>query len=290
MPAVELVHAAGAELGEGPAWDAKSATLYWVDILERRVHAYRGGAHASLQLGATPGCLAPCRDGRLALAARDADGACHFSLLDPENGRLEPLAAAPEPAGNRFNDGKCDPRGRFLAGTMDVGEQAASGSLYSFDGARVTRLLEGLRISNGLAWSPEGTTLYHIDTPARQVTAYTYDLESGRIADPRVVVRVPPELGWPDGMASDTAGNLWVALWGGAAVTRWDPQGGALLERLPVPARNVTSVVFGGRDLDELFITSARAGLAPGEPAGEHAGGLFCARPGVEGVPTFEFG
>ena len=134
--------------------------------------------------------------------------------------------------GNRFNDGKCDPAGRFLAGTMDDAEKEASGSLYSYspDGTLKT-LLTGLRISNGLTWSPDHQTFYHIDTPTRQVTAFDYDLATGNLANPRPVISIPPELGWPDGMTSDAEGMLWVAMWGGAKLTRWNPATGQLAGR-----------------------------------------------------------
>ena len=111
----------------------------------------------------------------------------------------------------------------------------------------VTRLLDGIRISNGLAWSPDYKTFYYIDTPTREVKAFDYDLSTGQIANPRVVITVPETLGWPDGMTSDTEGNLWIAMWGGAQVTRWNPQSGKLLEQIPLPAKNVTSCVFGGK-------------------------------------------
>ena len=118
---------------------------------------------------------------------------------------------ADEPANNRFNDGKCDPRGRFLAGTMEMDENAPNGSLYSFDGDSVTKLLGDVTISNGLAWSPDYKTLYYIDTPSHEVKAFDYDLENGTIGNMRVVIKISDALGHPDGMTSDTQGNLWIA-------------------------------------------------------------------------------
>ena len=287
----EIIRAAGALLGEGPAWDARSESLYWVDILGKRVHFHRDHEHGHIQLEAMPGCLAPCKDGGLVLALSASGGDSCFAHLETASGRLTALAAVEEPPSNRFNDGKCDPRGRFLAGTMDRDEKAASGSLYSFDGKRTTRLLAGLRISNGLAWSPDFRTMYHIDTPAREIRAYAYDPETGQMHDPRVVIAVPAPMGWPDGMTSDTEGNLWIAMWDGAQVTRWDPRRGELIESIPLPARNVTSAVFGGRDMNELYITSARTGLdAAGLANYKSSGHLMRVRTGVTGMPTFEFG
>jgi sugar lactone lactonase YvrE len=194
--------------------------------------------------------------------------------------------------GNRFNDGKCDPAGRFLAGTMDDAEVEASGSLYSLalDGT-VKTLLTGLRISNGLAWSPDHRTFYHIDTPTHLVTAYDYDLATGDIANPHTAITVSSELGWPDGMTSDMEGMLWVAMWGGAKLTRWNPVTGQLLENISFPALNVSSCAFGGSDLTDLYVTSARKGMSAEElEQYPLSGGLFRIKTNIQGMPTFTFG
>jgi len=280
---VELLFDAKAALGEGPVWDARTQTLYWLDILNKRVYA---NAEVLIELDEFVGCLASCKSGGLILTKRFS-----FWTFEPDSAQLTFLSALEnEPSNNRFNDGKCDPRGRFLAGTMDMGEKDPNGSLYSFDGRSVTRLLSGITISNGLTWSPDHKTFYYIDTPTREVKAFDYDLKTGAIASPRVAVRVPESLGWPDGMTSDMQGNLWIAMWGGAQVTKWDPHTGQLLERIPVPAKNVSSCVFGGKDLNELYITSARVGLDEATlnqyPL---TGGVFRLETNVEGVPAFEF-
>jgi sugar lactone lactonase YvrE len=299
---VEIIHAASATLGEGPAWDAKSQTLYWVDILEKRIHYHRNDDNGFIQLDEMPGCLAPCKNGTLLIAA-----CASILTLDPFDQRFNKLSASTqdkpasatqtvlatvtEPANNRFNDGKCDPAGCFLAGTMNMDEKSPTGALYSFDGQTVTRLLDGIRISNGLAWSPDHKTLYYIDTPTREVKAFDYDLFTGLIANPRVVITIPETLGWPDGMTSDTDGNLWIAMWSGASVTRWDPQKGQLVEQIPLPAKNVTSCIFGGKGLDELYVTSARLGLnKPDLTDYRHSGSLMRVKTKVRGMPTFEFG
>jgi len=282
----ELIYDAQAMLGEGPAWEAETNTLYWVDILHRRIHYHREGENSFFPLDEMPGCVAPAKDGTLLVAARAA-----FIRYDPATSAQTVLSYVREPAGNRFNDGKCDPAGRFLAGTMDMEEKKASGALYSFHNGEVTCLLESVRISNGLAWSPDFKTFYHTDTPTREVKAFDYNLESGQIANPRVVIRVPDALGWPDGMTSDTNGCLWIGMWGGGQVTRWDPSSGSLLAQIPFPARNVTSCVFGGEDLDELYVTSARAGLDENDLAKyPSSGSLMRVRAGVQGMPTFKFG
>lgn len=282
----EIIHIAGATLGEGPAWDAKTGALYWVDILEKQIHFHRGDENRFIQLNEMPGCLAPTKDDSLLVATRAS-----ILDLDPATSKQTVLASVNEPANNRFNDGKCDPNGRFLAGTMNMDEKSPTGALYTFDGQTVTRLLDGIRISNGLAWSPDYKTFYYIDTPTREVTAFDYDLSNGQIANPRVVITVPEALGWPDGMTSDTEGTLWIAMWGGAQVTRWNPQNGELLEQIALPAKNVTSCVFGGDDLIELYITSARVGLDKADLAEyRYSGSLMRVQTKVRGMPTFEFG
>jgi sugar lactone lactonase YvrE len=197
---------------------------------------------------------------------------------------------ADEPANNRFNDGKCDPRGRFLAGTMDMGETDPNGSLYSFNGQSVTKLFGNVTISNGLTWSPDYKTLYYIDTPTHEVKAFDYDMETGTIDNMRVVVQLSDSLGHPDGMTSDTQGNLWIAMWGGAQVTKWNPNSGQLLDRIPVPAKNVSCCVFGGENRNELFITSARVGLYE-DTLQQYplTGGVFRLETNVEGMPSFKF-
>lgn len=305
----EILHAAGATLGEGPAWDAKTGTLYWVDILEKRLYYYRGDENGFLQLDEMPGCVASCKDGSLILAVsgiamdgkfeKTGQKSSRFASLEPfdqtrekpATAKLTTLASLTESANNRFNDGKCDPAGRFLAGSMNLDEKTPSGALYSYDGERVIRLLDGIRISNGLAWSPDHKSLYYIDTPTREVKAFDYDLSTGQIANPRAVIQVPEALGWPDGMTSDLEGDLWIAMWGGAQVTRWNPQDGKLLEQIPLPAKNVTSCVFGGDHLNELYITSARKGLDNADlTAYRHSGSLMRVQTRVQGMPTFEFG
>ncbi len=279
---LELIIDAKATLGEGPAWDSKTQTLYWLDILEKRIYA---GTRILAELDDFVGCIAPRKNGNLLVGKRFS-----FADLEPDSGQVTVLASVNEPPQNRFNDGKCDPAGRFLAGTMDMNEKDASGILYSFDGSQVTRLLDGIRISNGLAWSVDHQTFYYIDTPTREVKAFDYDIANGQIVNPRVVIRVPESLGWPDGMTSDTEGNLWIAIWGGAQVTKWNPNSGKLLEQIPVPALHTSSCVFGGANMNELYVTSARAGMSEDNiKKYPLSGGLFKVVTNVEGMPTFEF-
>ena len=282
----ELLLDAKAVLGEGPLWDSKSQSLLWLDIRGRRLHTYQDGRDNSLQLDGLVSCIAPRRDGGL-VAAMGAS----FVTLDRVTGNRTLLASVNEPTTNRFNDGKCDPAGRFLAGTMDDAEKAASGILYSFEAGRSPRrLLDGIRISNGLAWSPDHKIFYYIDTPTRQVRAFDYDLDTGGISNPRVAVEVPASMGWPDGMTSDLEGRLWIALWGGARVARWNPLDGRLEAEVSVPALQTSSCVFGGPRRDILYVTSARVGMDESALAKYPlSGGVFQIQTQTQGMKTFEF-
>jgi len=260
-----------------------AGALYWIDILNKRIYA---NGDVFLEADETIGCLSLRKDGGLIFTKRFS-----FWTCDSDSSNLTLLSTLEnEPANNRFNDGKCDPRGRFLAGTMDMGETGPNGSLYSFNGQSVTKLFGNVTISNGLTWSPDYKTLYYIDTPSHEVKAFDYDMETGAIDNMRVVVQLSDSLGHPDGMTSDTQGNLWIAMWGGAQVTKWNPSTGQLLEQIPVPAKNVSSCVFGGENRNELFITSARVDLDE-DTLKQYplTGGVFRLETTVEGMPMFEF-
>jgi sugar lactone lactonase YvrE len=285
----ELLLDACADLGEGPAWDMVKKQLYWVDIRagDLHIHQPENGADIRIPLGENVGCVAPCQNGDLVVGLRG-----RIATLNPSTQKLTELVTLEEHLpGNRFNDGKCDPAGRFLAGTMDNAEEEASGTLYSYSSTGALKtLLTGIRISNGITWSPDHKTFYHIDTPLHQITAFDYDLASGELCRPRPIITIPPELGWPDGMTSDSQGNLWVAMWGGAKITRWNPTSGDLMESIPVPAFNVTSCIFGGENLTDLYITSARKGLNREQVSKyPHSGGLFRIKTKTQGMQTFSF-
>jgi sugar lactone lactonase YvrE len=277
------------DLGEGPAWDSQAGILSFVDIRTGDLHLFNpvNHHHRTFNLGEPVGCAAPSGTNEFILGLRSG-----IWTFTPSTQTLTQILRPENIPGNRFNDGKCDPRGRFLAGSMDNAEKENTGSLYSYspDGTSKT-LLTGLGISNGLTWSPDHKTFYFIDTPTREVMAYDYDLDNGNIANPRPVFHVPDGMGWPDGMTSDTDGMLWVAMWGGAKLTKWNPADGQLLDVYPIPALNVSACCFGGPDLTELYITSARKGMTEAQLA-EYplTGGLFRLTPGVRGMPTFKFG
>jgi len=285
---IELVLDARADLGEAPSWDADARVLTWVDITKGLVHRFDPGTERDevLEVGQPVGAAVPTSSGRVALAANSG-----FLLLDPATGSLERVADVesdvPE---TMMNDGKCDPGGRFWAGTKDVEGRRPLGSLYRLDADhRLTRVLKDVTISNGLGWSPDHRTMYYIDSTTYRMDAFDYDDTSGAVSNRRPHVEIPQEWGLPDGMTVDEEGFLWVAFWGGSAVRRLAPDGRVdAIVRFPVT--QVTSCAFGGPDLSDLFVTSARSGLTDAAMSEQPlAGGLFRARPGVRGLPSTPF-
>jgi sugar lactone lactonase YvrE len=279
---------AGATLGEGPVWDEEQQRLLWVDILPGLVHRFdpATGSDDTFGVGKPVGSASLRRDGGLVLAVEDG-----FALLDPAWQRLDQVAVIEHPGPPaRFNEGKCDPAGRFLAGTMAYDETAGAGSLYRLDpDLAVTKLLDGVTISNGLAWSADGTTMYYIDSPTQGVDAFLYDIDTGRLANRRRVVDIPAAAGIPDGMTIDADGCLWMALYGGSAVHRYAPDG-HLDTTVSFPATNITCPVFGGREFHQLYVTSARDGLDERQRAAQpHAGAVFAVDVGARGLPGQRF-
>jgi len=290
MGGLELAADAKADLGEGPVWHPVEQALYWVDITGKTLHRYNpaDGSTASRTFDKMLGAAVPCRDGGFMLAMQDGI----YRLKAFGEGEPE-LAARPEElhGGIRFNDGKCDPRGRFWAGTMSLADVPNQGTLYRIGPDFVPHaMVRRVSISNGLAWDTARGVMYYIDTPTRTVAAYDYNEETGEISNGRTAVRIAEEDGSPDGMSIDAEGKLWVALWGGGQVVRYDPATGAKLERIAVPAAHTTSCAFGGANLDELYITTARIGRTEQQLAAEPAAGaLFRIRVNVRGLPTTLF-
>ncbi|MCR4286083.1 MAG: SMP-30/gluconolactonase/LRE family protein, partial [Candidatus Kaiserbacteria bacterium] len=216
-----------------------------------------------------------------------------FGRYDTKSGVLEMLATVEhENSSIRFNDGKCDPAGRFWAGTMAQDGTPDAGSLYCLDyDLIVTKKLGGIGISNGIGWSPKADKMYYIDSRSQKVVEYSYDLASGAISSPRTVVEIEVKEGTPDGMCVDAEGMLWVALWDGGKVIRINPKNGERLSEVMVPkVQKVTSCAFGGKDLSTLFITTARVDLSPDEERRQpDAGSLFSVVVGVRGLPANVF-
>jgi len=286
---VELIVDAQAALGEGALWDARASRLWWVDIDGCRLHAFDplAGHDVEWPIGQKVTTVVPRRRGGLILGLQHG-----IAAFDPATGQLtalvDPEAHLPD---NRFNDGKCDPQGRFWAGTMSMVRQPRAASLYCLDAdGRVSQRLEGVTTSNGLCWSRDGRTMYYIDTGTRQVDRFDFDPDAGAISNRRPIIRFADGMGRPDGMTIDADGMLWIAHWDGSAVTRWNPDSGTMLMRIDVPALNVSSCALGGPKLDTLYITTARNRTSPEQlERFPHAGGLFACVPGPVGLPAFEY-
>ena len=275
-------------VGEGPVWDDRRGLLWWIDVKNPRLFRYdpSGGDNRELVMPERIGCVAVRQGGGLIGAFMSG-----FKWIDPETGATTSIVD-PEPAqpGNRFNDGKCDRRGRLLAGTMDNAEIECTGTLYRLDpDLSVHVMCTDVHLSNGLGWSPDDRILYYTDSLRRTIWAYDYDLDAGAIANRRVFARVPDQAGVPDGLCVDAEGCVWSAHWGGWRLTRYAPDG--RIERvveMPVPQPSCPA--FGGPELDVLYVSSAAIGMTPADFArAPDGGGLFALDVGVRGLPVNRF-
>lgn len=309
-PDLKPVLTARARLGEGPVWDERTQLLYWVDIYNHRVHQFNPetGRNRFIDVGETVGAIAlvepaaaadPSVSETLIMALRHG-----LAYLDLGTGHVTPITTVePDKPLNRFNDGKCDTHGRFWFGSMcGDGKQ---GSLYRYgkevstccrtsapapDTANPLAHLEsGLEISNGLGWSPDNQTFYLTDSPLQTIFAYDFDEETGSIRDRRVLIDVTHESFFPDGLTVDSEGCLWVAMWDGWCVVRFDPTG-AEMGRIQLPIQRPTSCTFGGKTLSQLYITSASVGLSEAEiETSFWSGDLFCVETNIQGLPSHRF-
>lgn len=282
-----------AEIGEGPSWDSDNDLLYWVDIPKARIFVYNPYTNHNRMIDLsynfeTVSSVAARKSGGLVFTADRKFAAINL--------RTEGVAILGEvesdKPGNRFNDGKCDPAGRFVAGTMKKNPDGRpDGTLYIMDADHSIRVLEtGLGISNGLGWSPDYTKFYLADSESKEVWKYDYDLDKGEIRNRQVAFTLPLGMGVADGMTIDAEGMIWLALWDGAQITRWNPSTGQYLSAYKFPAKRTSSCVFGGPDLDELFVTSAATGLDEMEHLiYPYNGSLMRYRTMYTGMPCFAF-
>ncbi|MBA4178709.1 MAG: gluconolactonase [Leptothrix sp. (in: Bacteria)] len=280
-------------LGESPFWHPDEAALYWCDIPGRALHRWvpAGAAHTCWPIESEPGCCAPLPGGDLLLACRD--GLFRFS---PRSGRRRPLAAPPyDPAHERFNDGKADPQGRFWVGTIYEPRTPPNAALWRWAGGKLDRMAGDITVSNGLAFSPDGRTMYRSDTTSHRVFALDFDGSDGSLSRQRLFAEFPPKPagqypatygGRPDGAAVDAEGAYWCAMFEGQRLLRFAPDG-RLLQALALPVRCPTMPCFGGSDLRTLFVTSARQNRPADELAAQPlAGGVLSLRVDVPGLPV----
>lgn len=274
------------DLGEGPLWDERADTLHWVDINAGEIwsHDFKANATTSFDTGETVGMCALDASGHMVAALQ-------HDIVRFHDGQRTVLASAETHlADNRFNDGKCDARGRLLAGTMATKGDKAMGAFYSLTEGQPLRVLAtDIGCSNGVGWSVDNKTLYYVDTPSGHLWGFDYDIDTGKATNRRSLIDYTKEPGNFDGLCVDGEGMIWAAHWGGHRVSRWDPKTGKKLSEIMVPAPFVTSCCFGGPDMQTLYITTARGGEKDreGYPL---AGSLFAVRPGVAGLPMHRFG
>ena len=281
----KLILDAKAIVGEGALWHPHEKVLYWVDIEGKMLHIFDP---ATEQDKAFPvkeriGTVVPLEKGGVIVALQNG-----IHKLDTKTEELTFIANPIKEKDIRFNDGKCDPAGRFWVGTMALDARKGAAVLYRIDTDKtIHQVLDNLTISNGIVWSADQKTMYFIDTPTGQVQAFDFNGKTGEIGNGRVVVEIAKSEGSPDGMAIDADGNLWIALHKGGAVGCWNPITGKLLEKITVAAPQTTSCAFGGENLDTLYITSGTEGLTEKQQKQYPAsGGIFAVKPGVRGVPA----
>jgi sugar lactone lactonase YvrE len=292
-PDVQLAVASPSLLGESPVWHPREQALYYVDIAGRRLNRFdpRRGDLSHWDLHGEPGSCCACLDGSLLLAMRD--GLWRFR---PASGETTRLAPPPYDASKeRFNDGKCDPLGRFWIGTMYEPRDAPRAALYCYADGRLERKAEDVTVSNGLAWSPDGRTMYWSDTTSHSVHAFDVDPVDGELSRRRLFASFPVKRpdqdlasygGRPDGAAVDAEGCYWLAMFEGQRLLRLSPEG-ELIRELRLPVRCPTMPCFGGADLKTLYITTGRANRPPAELAEQPwAGCVLSLRVDVPGLPS----
>ena len=293
-PTIKARHALTTQstLGEGPLWDPQRNAFWWIDIIDKKLHLFDPATqnNRTWQLNQMPGTVVTRQAGGLVLALENG-----FALFDPDTEEIkflgDPESKLPE---NRFNDGKCDPQGRFWAGTMRTENhmEQFTGSLYSLEqqGEIITRLGSQIGVSNGIAWSADSRFMYFIDSPTRQIFKFDYEPITGEIGNRQIVFEAPEGLGFPDGMAIDSDDHLWVAFWGGGCVAKIDPSNGSIHERVLVPVTAPTACAFGGPNMNQLLITTASLGLDQEAKSSQPmAGDLFIAEVSAQGVIPFQY-
>jgi sugar lactone lactonase YvrE len=286
----ELVTGHSCSLGECPVWDYRQQRICWIDITNREVHSYypKNNMHSTCKVGEVIGAIALTNTGSIIAALNN-----RFATINLDSGLTSALASIGTINSDiRFNDGKCDPAGRFWAGTMSVSNCPDGGALYAIESDfTVKTKLKAVGCSNGLAWSPDNKILYYIDTPTKSVAAYHYDTATGNIDGGRIVIRIPEADGYPDGMTIDNEGMLWIALWNGWKIVRYNPNTGAKLAEIKLPVSKVTSCVFGGDTLTDLYITTAKTEVVENCPDEQPLSGcLFVIKNcGFKGLKAFEF-
>ena len=290
---IECVLHSDATVGESPVWHIAEQRLYWIDIQGKQIHRFDPATRTdeSFELPEIVTCIQLRAKGGLVLTLKK-----HFAFFNPDSNHLQKLASVEEDLPqNRFNDGKCDPQGRFWAGTMDVKDwKKPSGNLFRMDADRtVSKMQSQVICSNGSGWSPDGRTMYYTESFRYAIFAYDFDPASGTISNRRTFAEIDANDrnagGFPDGMTVDAEGFVWSNQVGVGKIVRYDPQGN--IERIvQMPVPRATDCTFGGKNLDTLYITSARETMTPAQlQQAPLSGSLFAIDAGVRGLPPTLF-
>lgn len=285
MKIASLLHKSNAFLGEGPLWHPARKSVFWVDIESMILYEYQfeTGQNLSYRFDRRVSLVVRHTDGNLLLGFQGGIG-----YFNPDTGLLRMLHNIEIDLPNhRCNDGGCDANGRLWVGTMERTYKTGAGSLYSIDhDTQPVKKKNNISISNGLVWSADNTKMYFIDSPTQKVQLFNFSKDAGDIHFVKICIDIPKEMGTPDGMCIDEEGMLWIAHWGGYGVYRWNPGTGECIEKIEVPAPNVTACTFAGEQLDQLVITTARQDMNDADlGTWPLSGSLFTAFPGVRGRP-----
>ncbi|WP_082113266.1 SMP-30/gluconolactonase/LRE family protein [Kordia jejudonensis] len=286
---VTVAYKTDAALGEGAFWNHETNELYWIDIEGKTAHIFnpKTTENRSFPTASHIGTIVPKNKNEALIAL--VDGIYTMNVHTGETTVFADMKA--QLTGCRLNDGKCDPAGRLWVGSMNWQQEKGKAKLFAIqNNGAVTTKLDSVTISNGIVWTKDQKTMYYIDTPTSQIKAYDYDNATGNISNERVAVQVSSDLGFPDGMAIDAEDMVWVGMWNGNAVIRFNPKTGELLQKIEVPAHNITSCAFGGDNLEILYITSAKLDMTK-EEAEKYplAGSIFQVQTGVKGVKSAFF-
>ncbi|MHB1345908.1 MAG: SMP-30/gluconolactonase/LRE family protein [Candidatus Humimicrobiaceae bacterium] len=277
-------------LGEGPCWDSGNNRIYWIDLIEKAIHFFnlKNNKIQTIKLNKFVGSIGLRKSGGL-IAALD-DG--FYFINEGINKEVLVKKVKDNLGGKRFNDGKVDAMGNFWTGSISYGENLPTGILYCLESnLKLKENLNNITISNGITWSLDNKKMYFIDTPTLRVDVFDFDIYKNDIKNRKTAFEISKEIGYPDGMTIDVEGKLWIAHWGGNKVCRWDPVTKKIITIVDIPAVRVSSCIFGGVDLNDLFVTTAKRGFAENMNVQDDKDGgyIYRIQTNTKGIDSFKF-
>ncbi len=287
---IEKVCGIRCKLGEGPCWDGSNQILYWIDIIKKNIHSFNfnNNKTKTINLEKYIGSIGLRRNGGIVAALQDG-----FYFIDEKTGEAELIKRVKDNSDHkRFNDGKIDALGNFWAGTVSYDEEQPIGILYCLKSDfKLLKFFNGITISNGITWSSDNKKMYYIDTPTMKVDIFDFNIESNYLGNRKIAFEIPKDIGYPDGMTIDIEDKLWIAHWGGHKVCRWDPITKKIIEIIKIPVKRVSCCTFGGKDLSELFITTASVGFTENltDNIERDSGCIYKVETKTKGLESFKF-